>query len=137
MRKLSTSTFRYTKWSCYKFYSLFKYTIFSNTKIPLNDFFESHLLLASKCSFTSIQIITGHSTSTVAKHLKIIKNQIKKDISQVDTTIGGEGIMVHLDESKFGKRKYHQGHHVEGVWLFGGVEVTSERKFFCIKVEKR
>ena len=28
--------------------------------------------------------------------------------------IGGEGKVVQIDESKFGKRQYHRGHHVKG-----------------------
>ena len=30
--------------------------------------------------------------------------------------ISGLGKIVEIDESKFGKRKYHRGHHVEGQW---------------------
>ena len=51
-------------------------------------------------------------------------------------SIGGEGKVVQIDESKFGKRKYHRGHHVEGQWVFGGIESDS-RKCFLIAVEKR
>jgi hypothetical protein len=36
--------------------------------------------------------------------------------------IGGEGIVVEIDESKFGHRKYNVGRAVDGVWIFGGVE---------------
>lgn len=36
--------------------------------------------------------------------------------------IGGPGIIVQIDESKIGKRKYHKGHRVEGQWVFGGIE---------------
>ena len=36
--------------------------------------------------------------------------------------IGGNGIEVEKDESKFRKRKYHKGHTVEGQWVFGGRE---------------
>ena len=50
--------------------------------------------------------------------------------------IGGEGKVVQIDESKFGKRKYHRGHHVEGQWVFGGIEEDSRRSFL-IAVEKR
>ena len=43
---------------------------------------------------------------------------------------------MQIDESKFGKRKYHRGHHVEGQWVFGGIEEDS-RKCFLVAVEKR
>ena len=43
---------------------------------------------------------------------------------------------MQIDESKFGKRKYHRGHHVEGQWVLGGIESDS-RKCFMIAVEKR
>ena len=46
--------------------------------------------------------------------------------------IGGPGKIVEIDESKFGKRKYHRGKHVEGQWVFGGVERGSKRCFLSI-----
>jgi transposase-like protein len=45
--------------------------------------------------------------------------------------------VVEIDESKFGKRKYHRGHRVEGVWVVGGVEKTPERKCFLAVVNNR
>lgn len=45
------------------------------------------------------------------------------------TRIGGMGVEVEIDESKFGKLKKHRGHHVEGQWVFGGVERGSNRCF--------
>lgn len=36
--------------------------------------------------------------------------------------LGGVGKTVQIDESKFGKRKYHSRHRVEGQWVFGGIE---------------
>jgi len=50
--------------------------------------------------------------------------------------IGGPGTVVEIDESKFGKRKYNKGHHVEGQWIFGGSERGSG-KMFLVPVEKR
>ena len=44
--------------------------------------------------------------------------------------IGGPGKTVEIDESKFGKRKYHRGKRVEGVWVFGGIERERRRSFF-------
>ena len=50
--------------------------------------------------------------------------------------IGGVGKVVELDESKFGRRKYHRGHHVEGQWVFGGVERGTGR-CFLVPVKER
>ena len=36
--------------------------------------------------------------------------------------IGGNGVKIEIDESKFSKCKYHRGHRVEGQWVFGGWE---------------
>jgi transposase-like protein len=50
--------------------------------------------------------------------------------------IGGTDKIVEIDESKFGKRKYHRGHRVEGQWVFGGMERGSG-KVFMVPVEDR
>jgi len=36
--------------------------------------------------------------------------------------LGGPNKTVEIDESKFGRRKYHRGHSDKGQWVFGGVE---------------
>jgi transposase-like protein len=43
--------------------------------------------------------------------------------------IGGEGKVVEIDKSKFGKRKYHRGHYVKGQWVFDGIERGTGRTF--------
>ena len=43
--------------------------------------------------------------------------------------LGGIGEIVEIDESKFGKRKYHRGHRVEGQWVFGGIQRSNGRVF--------
>ncbi|XP_046971060.1 uncharacterized protein LOC124538102 [Vanessa cardui] len=40
--------------------------------------------------------------------------------------IGGPGKIVQIDESKFGKRKYNKGRHIEGHWVLGMIEDGSE-----------
>ena len=56
------------------------------------------------------------------------------------TVIGGPGITVEIDESKFVKRKYHRGKHVDRVWVYGGVETENKENYFFYffsVVEKR
>ncbi|KII62656.1 hypothetical protein RF11_04831 [Thelohanellus kitauei] len=39
-----------------------------------------------------------------------------------DFRLGGEGFTVKIREAKFGRRKYHRGKKVKGVWVFGGIQ---------------
>ena len=50
--------------------------------------------------------------------------------------IGGPGTTVEIDESKFGKMKYHQGHKIEGKWVFGGLCLET-KACFLVPVERR
>ncbi|XP_039281132.1 uncharacterized protein LOC120350666 [Nilaparvata lugens] len=50
-------------------------------------------------------------------------------ISEQKEKIGGEGHVVQIDESKFGKRKYNRGKRVEGQWVFGGIDVGTGHCF--------
>jgi transposase-like protein len=50
--------------------------------------------------------------------------------------IGGRNKTVEIDESKFGRRKYHMGHPVKGQWVFGVVERESG-KMFLVPVPDR
>ena len=51
--------------------------------------------------------------------------------------IGGNGVEVEIDESKFGKCKYYWGHRVEGQWVFGGWEKYNKQQIFMIPVNNR
>ena len=42
-----------------------------------------------------------------------------------------------MDESKFGRRKFHKGRMIDGTWIFGGVEVQDRTKCFFIPVTNR
>jgi transposase-like protein len=50
--------------------------------------------------------------------------------------LGGPGLTVEIDESKFGRRKYNRGKRVEGQWVFGMIERESGR-VVLEAVEKR
>ena len=50
--------------------------------------------------------------------------------------IGGPGTTVGIDESKFGKMKYHRGRPIEGKWVFGGI-CRETKACFLVPVERR
>ena len=50
--------------------------------------------------------------------------------------IGGRGKTVEIDESKFGKMKYHRGHAIEGKWVFGAI-CQETKTCFLVPVERR
>ena len=50
--------------------------------------------------------------------------------------IGGPNKTVEVDESKFGRRKYHSGHPVRGQWVFGGVERESGETFLVLVLDR-
>ena len=75
----------------------------------------------------SINFITRLSKKTIGC---IAKQNIKGN-----TQIGGPGVVVEIDGSKFGKQKYHKGHRVDGVWVLGMVERAPYQKFILIKIK--
>ncbi|CAG2189290.1 unnamed protein product [Mytilus edulis] len=50
--------------------------------------------------------------------------------------IGGPGLIVEIDEAKFGKRKYNRGRVVDGNWVLGGI-CRETKEIFLMKVDKR
>lgn len=69
---------------------------------------------------------------TIRRISKAIGNIVPENLK-----IGGKNVVVEIDESKFGKRKYNKGHKVDGVWVVGMVERSERRKLSLIPVEKR
>jgi ISXO2-like transposase domain len=123
--------------NCRKKESLFNGTIFSKSKLSCNEVLQMAYFWLAECKHKSIGITTGFSKPTVTKFLEYFRQVVSCALDPDDMIIGGEGVVVEIDESKFGKRKYHRGHHVEGVWVVGGVERTNERLMFAEVVERR
>jgi hypothetical protein len=81
--------------------------------------------------------VGGFASQTVTDFFGHLRQLVADSLDEEDCVIGGEGIRVELDETKLGKRKFNRGHRVEGVWVFGGVEITNERKVFLCIVDRR
>jgi transposase-like protein len=120
----------------------------TNVSFRVHSFFFGHTskcskilflgyLWLTKVSVTSAITMSGQSPNTVCAFWKYFRQLVASSLDEESVVIGGPGIVVEIDEAKFGKRKYHRGHRVEGVWIFGGIERTPERKVFAVRVENR
>ncbi|EIE82405.1 hypothetical protein RO3G_07110 [Rhizopus delemar RA 99-880] len=117
-------------------------SFFSNRSLPAYDALSILYFWSLKVRRMTISTMVGCSPKAVRETLKDWYQVLQEDLQQNDCKIGGydvdgNPIVVEIDESKFGKRKYHRGHRVEGVWVVGGVEKTPERKCFLVVVNNR
>ena len=78
--------------------------------------------------------LTGLSRVTVWDFLESMSACLTEKFYQRIQKIGGNGLIVEVDESKFGKCKYNRGHHVDGVWVVGMVERTAQRRILLFPV---
>ncbi len=51
--------------------------------------------------------------------------------------IGGDGVVVEIDETFFVKRKYERGRPLSSVWLFGGIERVTKKQFIVPLVDEK
>jgi len=112
-------------------------TFFMGCRIPMNEMLHFLWLFVCGCTHSFMCSHFGWSSATVTNWLLFVRQLIGEMVMLHHDGIGGPGIVVEIDESKFGKRKCNKGHRVDGVWVFGGVERTPERRCFMVKVPNR
>lgn len=117
--------------------SLSSHTFFSGTALRPNQILLLARLWLSKISVSSAISLTGHSPNTVVKFWGHFRKLVASTLEESDVLIGGPDVIVEVDESKLGKRKYNRGHHVDGVWVVVGVERTAARRVFVVPVQSR
>lgn len=125
------------KKKCRQSRSIFKNTFFSSARMGIHKLLQACYLYLLKIEIKSIMILTGISSKTISDWLGFVRQLVGEDVSLEETQIGGPDIVVEIDETKMGRRKYHRGHSVEGVWVVAGVERTEEKKMFAVEVENR
>lgn len=128
---------RCTTRSCRKRLSCLRNSFFAYSRIPINDVLLLGYIWLTGSTYTVALSMTTHSPNTIVEYYGYFRQLVADSLDEEDWTIGGEGVIVEVDESKFGKRKYNRGHRIEGAWVIGGIERTPEAKFFVEVVERR
>ena len=131
------NSWRCTAKKCRKSKSIFHDSFFAGVKIKANELLYMAYLWLAKSTVSSIILQTGHSSRTVTNYIEHLRQLVGSTLSPIKERIGGHGVIVEMDETKMGKRKYNRGHLVEGVWIFGGIERTPEKKVFLVEVPDR
>ncbi|GFY05381.1 DDE_Tnp_IS1595 domain-containing protein [Trichonephila clavipes] len=109
---------------------------FSCSKLNLQEILRLTWDLITGTKTCDIERKSGFSSATLADWRHFVHEQVLDHVELTSSKIGGVGKVVEVDESKFGKRKFHKGRHVEGQWVFGGVERDSG-KLFLVAVHDR
>ena len=100
-----------------------------DAKLPLETILEMAYLWAHSFSTNEMIHKLKISKKTVIEWSLFFRECCFSRIIDESTPIGGLGIEVEIDESKFGKRKYYRGHKVEGQWYLAGEKNTIKPKF--------
>jgi transposase-like protein len=135
--KRQSKRFQCPRDGCRSEKSLYFESFFAKSKLSPSQILLIGYFWLTGTPFNLVCTFTGHSRETISSFYKHFRQLIVDDIEDDDTKVGGPGVVVEIDESKFGKRKYQRGHRVEGCWVLGGVERTEQRKVFALTVPNR
>jgi hypothetical protein len=135
--KVDRRVFRCSRRGCETLSSIRSFTFFYGSQLPCSKILFLGYLWIHRAPWTTAFGMTGHSERTVTSFYGHFRRLVSSTLLEEDTIIGGPGVEVEVDESKLGKRKYHRGHRVEGVWVVCGVERMPSRKLFLVEVQDR
>lgn len=137
-RLLQKRVFRCQTGSCARRQlSLKSHTFFFGSRLECIQILRlAHFWLSGATSQVAMRQ-TGHGSATVTAFYRHFRDLVTSSLTIEDQIIGGDGIDVEVDETKLGKRKYHRGHRVDGVWVVVGIERTQAARVFLVPVEKR
>ena len=134
---MNRQKYRCLRRQCNNECSIRKFTFFYGSALTCSKIMLLAFLWVNSAPWTCALGITGHSEHTVSRFYNHFRVLVTSALDEDDSIIGGPNVEVEIDETKLGKRKYHRGHRVDGVWVVVGVERTLERRVFLVAVPDR
>ena len=104
-----------------------QYSWFSGTKLSIGKILAltyawAHKFSASQAAHETSLDDETTSTETLVDWYNYCREVCADRIMNPHAgLLGGPGTTVEIDESKFGKMKYHCCRPIEGKWVFGGI----------------
>ena len=108
-----------------------------NSKLPLETVLEFIYLWSQGFTHSEVMHELKLSKKTVTEWFMFFREACMYCVIDRSEPIGGNRVEVEINESKFGKRKYHKGHRIEGQWVFRGREKYNKRKKLIVSVNNR
>ena len=121
--------------NCYVKITVRRDSFFEKSKLSLQQITKLVYFWTLKYTQDIVHYKTGISAPTIVDYYKLCREVCTVLIEEESMQIGGVGKVVEVDECKFGRRRYHKGRRVDGVWIFGGIEHdTNPPKCFFVTV---
>jgi hypothetical protein len=115
---------------CKKEISIRKNSFFEKSKLQLSAILTLVFCWFTKSSQENAANEAGLLTNfwhTTGYWFNFCRDVCRDKLFSDNHAIGGPGKIVEIDESAFGKRKYHRGSRRNTYWVFGGVERGSKQ----------
>jgi transposase-like protein len=118
---------------CNKDYSVRANSWFSGSRLSLSSMLRIMYYWTQEVEqgFTQHECALG-SAGTICDFYHYCRQICFEILEQDNEMLGGPGVIVEVDEAKFGRRKFHRGARVDGVWIFGIVERCSNSTRCCL-----
>lgn len=118
---------------CTKRASLREGTCFKNSKYTLNE------ILCLIYEFSKEKLIKDVSSelefdrNAIIRWYSIFRSAMELYLESSYQKLGGEGVIVQIDETVIAKRKYNRGRNVPQQWLYGAIDtITNHCILKCI-----
>lgn len=120
-------SYRCPKRNCRKFVSCFKNTIFENKCVVVGLTILAGFV--SKKKISEVMEDSGFDEKTVYFYYSLFRKKCILEFNESNSILGGEDMIVEIDESHLFKRKYNRGNILafEHVWIFGILERETKK----------
>lgn len=119
---------------CKQRHALFKNTILDKYKNEQEKLFKMTCLLMENVKMMTIVFLTEVDYNDLKKLVRKHRNFIRRNYANYLNKIGGDCVVVEIDECKLGKKKHNKGQKVEDVWVLSLIESTAARKLLLLRV---
>ncbi|XP_067010758.2 uncharacterized protein [Anabrus simplex] len=123
---------------CGWYVSARKNTFFADSRLNLYEigYFAVLWCILPKPLSPVVKLELGFSGRTIVEWCNFCREVCVAWVDANKKQIGGPGVVIEIDETEFGKSKYHKRRYTEGQKLIGGVERENHKNFFVVPVEK-